>query len=135
VVTVFSMEMSKAESENFDAQVELDEERFETAERLAYKSMLMAAQALVRTQNLDVTNEPDAIVDEFRKRFVDTKVFFDKYAGAKFAHYLLNRHVSAPARIDYDVVRQRIEEAQLFIEATHACEARLGSAITGGTPV
>ncbi|MEE9219412.1 MAG: nitrite/sulfite reductase, partial [Acidobacteriota bacterium] len=135
VVTVFSIEVSKAESENFDAQVELDEGCYERAEHRAYKSMLMAAQALVRTRNLDVEDDPDQIVSEFKTRFVDTKLFFDKYAGGKFARYLLNRHQSLPPRIDSDVARERVEEAQLFIEAVHACESRLGGGASGGVPV
>lgn len=132
VVTVFSMEISKAESESFDAQVELDEGRYERAEQRAYRSMLMAAQALVRTRNLDVADDPGEIVSEFRSRFVDTQLFYDKYAGGKFAHYLLRRHESPPGRIDRDVAHQRVEEAQLFIEATHACESRLSGAAIGG---
>ncbi len=132
VVTVFSMEISKAESESFDAQVELDEGRYERAEQRAYRSMLMAAQALVRTRSLDVADDPDEIVSEFRSRFVDTQLFYDKYAGGKFAHYLLRRHESPPGRIDHDVAHQRVEEAQLFIEATHACESRLSGTAIGG---
>jgi len=132
VVTVFSMEISKAESESFDAQVELDEGRYERAEQRAYRSMLMAAQALVRTRNLDVGDDPDQVVSEFKSRFVDSELFFDKYAGSKFAHYLLRRHESPPGRIDRDVAHQRVEEAQLFIEATYACESRLSGAAIGG---
>jgi sulfite reductase (ferredoxin) len=132
VVTVFSMEISKAESENFDAQVELDEGRYERAEQRAYRSMLMAAQALVRTRNLDVADDPGGIVSEFRSRFVDTRLFYDKYAGGKFAHYLLRRHESPPGRIDRDVAHRSVEEAQLFIEAAHACESRLSGAAIGG---
>jgi sulfite reductase (ferredoxin) len=131
VVSVFSMEISKAESEHFDAQVELDQGRFEEAERRAYRSMLMAAQALVRTRNLDVGDGPERIVSEFRSRFVDSGLFSDKYAGGKFAHYLLRRHETPPGRIDRDVAHRRVEEASLFIEAAHACESRLGGAALG----
>ena len=134
VVSVFSMQMSKAESENFDAQIELEEGRHQQAEDLAYRSMLIAAQALVRIQHHDVTDDADDIVGQFRKRFVDTKLFFDRYAGGKFAQYLLTRHRSVPDRMDHDVAHQRIEETQLFIEAAHACESRLVAAATGGAP-
>jgi len=132
VVSVFSMEIAKAESENFDAQIELEEDRFERAEQMAYKAMLMAAQALVRTRFQDVGDDPGRIVTEFRARFFDTQLFFDRFAKGQFAQYLLSRHEGPPARMDRDAARTRVEEAQLFIEATHACEARLRGASVGG---
>ncbi len=135
VVSVFSMEISKAESENFDAQIEMDEGRHDRAERTAYHAMLMAAQALVRTRFQDITDDPDQIVSEFRKRFVDTQLFFDRFAKGQFAQYLLLRHEGAPERIDEDEAHQRIEEAQLFIEAAIACEARLKQAAAAGPPL
>ena len=55
-------------------------------------AMLEAAQALIRTQFQDISGQPDTVVGEFRARFCDTEVFYDVYAGAKFAHYLLARH-------------------------------------------
>jgi sulfite reductase (ferredoxin) len=132
VVSVFSMEISKAESEAFDAQIELEEGRHAKAEAIAYRAMLMAAQALVRRQYQDITDDPDQIVSEFKKRFVDTEIFFDKYMKGQFAQYLLLRHASPPQRLDRDAAHQRIEEAQLFIEATHACEARLRAGAAAG---
>jgi sulfite reductase (ferredoxin) len=131
VVSVFSMEISKAESENFDAQVELDEGDFAAAERMAYRAMLMAAQALVRTRFQDLSDNPDQIVAEFKKRFFDTEIFFDKYMKGQFAQYLLLRHQGPPARLDRDAAHQRVEEAQLFIDAAHACEARIKGAAIG----
>ena len=58
---------------------------------------------------------------EFRERFYDTKLFRDKYAGGKFAQYLFRRHKTPPSTTDGDTARQLVEEAQLFIEAAHAC--------------
>ncbi|MDX1565544.1 MAG: hypothetical protein R3236_09075, partial [Phycisphaeraceae bacterium] len=132
VVSLFSMEISKAESEVFDAQIALDDGDFQEADRGAYRSMLMAAKALVRTQYLDVGDNPDDIVREFVERFVKTELFYDKYAKGKFAQYLIARHETGPVRQDKDAVRQLIEEAQLFIEATHACESRLGQTAPAG---
>jgi sulfite reductase (ferredoxin) len=135
VVSVFSMEISKAESENFDAQIELEQGRFEKAEQMAYRSMLMAAQALVRTRFQDVGDDADEIVAEFRKRFVDTQLFFDRFMKGQFAQYLLLRHETPPARLDRDAAHQRVEEAQLFMEAARACEARLKGVSVGGAAI
>ncbi|MFP6565405.1 MAG: nitrite/sulfite reductase [Myxococcota bacterium] len=124
VVSLFGIEVVKAESQAFDAQVALEEEDFEEAESLAYQAMCTAARSLVRTEFIDVTEDPDSIVSEWKTRFYDSERFFDKYARGKFGSYLLDRYASFPDRMDRDVAAQRVEEALLFIEATHACEAR-----------
>jgi len=128
VVSLFGIEVVKAESQAFDAQIALEEGDHETAEELAYKAMLSAARALVRTEYIDVTEAPDQIVKEWKVRFFDNERFFDRFARGTFGNYLLDRHARPPARVDARVAAQRIEEAQLFIEACHACEARLGGA-------
>ncbi len=135
VVTLFSMEIAKAESEAFEAQVVLDDGDYRKADELAHRAMLLAARALVLTQYIDVGDDPDGIVEEFRRRFYDTELFFDKYAKGKFAQYLFARHESPNPNPDQDSAHWLIEEAQLFIEATHACEGRLAGAAAGGVAV
>ncbi len=130
VVSLFSMEISKAESEYFDALIALDDGHFADAEQRAYRAMVLAARALVRTQFLDVGDDPNNIVNEFKTRFYDTELFFDPFAKGKFGRYLLNRHDNPPNRLDADTAHQTIEEAQLFIEATHSAEARVNGLIT-----
>ena len=136
VVSLFGIEVVKAESQAFDAQVALEEDEPEAAEDLAYRAMLSAARALVRTEYIDVTEEPADIVKEFKARFFDSQRFFDKYAGGKFGQYLLDRHEEPPTRLDAATASRRIEESLLFIEAAHACEARIsaaGGAVTEST--
>jgi len=128
VVTLFSMEIARAESEAFEAQVALEEGKIKRADRRAYQAMILAARALVRTQFLDVGDEPDRIIDEFRTRFCDTGLFFDTYARGKFAEYLFNRHTHPPAKPEKAAAHRLIEEAQLFIEAAHACDMRINDA-------
>ena len=124
VVSLFGIEVVKAESQAFDAQCALEDGDYEQAEELAYQAMCTAARSLVRTEFIDVTEDPDSIVPEFRVRFFDSERFFDKYAKGKFGSYLLDRFAEEPDRIDRDVAARRVEESLLFIEATHACEAR-----------
>jgi sulfite reductase (ferredoxin) len=95
--------------------------------------MVEAARALVKTEFLDVPGAPDTVVSEFRRRFYDTELFYDKYAGGKFAMYLFRRHESGP-KLKPDVVHHLIEEAQLFLEACHACQARLATRPAAGMP-
>jgi sulfite reductase (ferredoxin) len=89
--------------------------------------MLHAARALIKTQFLDIPEEPDRIIEEFRRRFLDTELFFDPFAKDKFARYLFKAHEEEQNGVDYtpDLAHQRIEEAQLFIEATHSCYGRM----------
>ena len=129
VVSLFSMEIAKSESEHFDALIALDEGDYALADQRAYNAMVIAARALVLPNYLDVGNDPDTIVQEFRTRYYDTQLFFDKFAKGKFAGYLFNRHENPPATPTEDSAHRLIEEAQLFIEATHACEARVNGVI------
>jgi sulfite reductase (ferredoxin) len=124
VVSLFSIEISQAESEHFEALVALDDGHFVKADESAYRSMVMAARALVRTQYPNVGQEPQRIVDEFRTRFYDTEIFFDKYAKGKFAQYFFERHENPSDTHTRESAYRVIEEARLFIEAVHECEAR-----------
>jgi len=124
VVSLFGMEVVIAESQAFDAQCALEDGKFVEAEALAYRAMVSAARALVRMEYIDVTEDPADVVAEFKKRLCDTELFFDKYAKGKFAAYLLNRHEQGPGDVGRDEAAARVEEALLFIEAAHACEAR-----------
>jgi sulfite reductase (ferredoxin) len=131
VVSLFGIEVVKAESEVFDAQIALDEEHEpEQAEGLAYRAMLSAARALVRTEHIDVTEDPDDIVAEWQRRFFDTERFFDRFAKGKFGRYLLDLHEDPAPSGDPAVAARRIEEAQQFIDAAHSCHARVTAEAT-----
>ena len=119
------VELQSAERICFEAQVELDEGNLEGAEVKAYKAMLRGATALLRKELQDVSNDPDEIVAEFKTHFYDTKIFWDRFAHGKFGKYLIYRNESPPSDINNDLVHRKIEESQLFIEAAHACYAKL----------
>jgi sulfite reductase (ferredoxin) len=130
-VSLFGIEVVKAESQSFDAQIALDDGDYESADQLSYGAMLSAARALVRTEFIDVTEDPEDIVREFKVRFYDTERFFDRFARGKFGQYLLARHENAGEDATEDATQRHIEEAQIFIEAAHACEARVTAAPSG----
>ena len=129
VISRIDLELSIAESTAFESQIALDEGDLERADERAYQAMLTAARALVGTEWIDVPGDPDTIVSEFRTRFYDTKIFFDRFAHGKFARPLFERHeaAAAPPR-DADSVRELVEETNLFIDAVHACNIRLAEA-------
>jgi sulfite reductase (ferredoxin) len=131
VVSLFSMEISKAESTHFDALLALDDGDYALADQRAYQAMVLAARALTRTQFLDVGDDYDNIVNEFRTRFYDTELVYDKFAKGKFARYLFTRHDNAPQTITEDNAHQIIDETQLFIESIHSAEQRINGVIVG----
>ena len=88
--------------------------------------MLTAAKALIQGQTFNIGDDPDQIVEEFRTRFYDTRLFFDPFAKGKFAQYLFRVHGEPLDTIGDDEAHRRIEEAQLFIEAAHGCYQRMG---------
>src|SRR5439155_11098450 len=100
-------------------------------DRLAYAAMLEAAKTLVKMEFRDVPDTPDAIVSEFRTRFVAPKLFWDKYHAGQFANYLFARFEQPPAgEVTKDWAHRLVDEATLFIDAAHACHARVQQART-----
>ena len=129
VVSLFSLEIARAESAHFEALLALDDGNFKQVDEQAYKAMVLAARALVRTKYLDVGDDYGNIVNEFRSRFYDTELVYDRFAKGKFARYLFKRHAQTPARINEDYAHQVIDETQLFIENVHSAEQRINGVI------
>ncbi|HZU82376.1 MAG TPA: nitrite/sulfite reductase [Polyangiaceae bacterium] len=129
VVPYVEVELAGAEREIFESQVLLDEGKVDGAAERAYSAMLRGARALARERNANVGSDPDEIVSEFRKHFYDTQLFFDPFAGGKFAHYLFRAHDERARPATADAAHQLIEEATLFVDAAHQCYTRLGSAL------
>jgi len=130
VVSPIDFGLAAAERELFEAQLAFEKGAVERAGKSAYHSMLNAAKALVQVENLDVKDNPDQIVSEFRSRYYDTQLFFDPFAGGKFANYLFDAHSKANQPRSEESVRYLMDEAQLFIDAAHACNNRLGTLVT-----
>ncbi len=125
VVSSIEFDLADAERELFEAQLLLEEGKYQRADELAYDAMLKTARALVRTQLPNVGDGPDHIVQEFKTRFADTDLFDKEFASGKFAQYLFRRHDSAERAGTHEAAHQLIEEASLFVEAGHACHLRL----------
>jgi sulfite reductase (ferredoxin) len=139
VISVTQFDLADAERLVFEGQVHLENENYAQADALAYRAMTQAALSLIKTQFLDVADNPDNIVSEFRRRFYDTGLLGDRYAGNKFAEYLFRRHDMPPKTHTRDQAYRIVEEAQLFIEATYAChdslaERRAASPAFAGVP-
>ena len=128
VVSPAEFTLAASERELFEAQLLLDAGHAQPAVKAAYASMVRAARGLVQAQNPAIGENEEQIIAEFTKRYYDTQLFWDKYAGGKFAEYLFKakEFVSDGKAADADRAVQLLQEAQLFIDAAHDCHNKLG---------
>jgi sulfite reductase (ferredoxin) len=129
VVSQTQFTLAASERELFEAQIYFDSGDFRKAVLTAYSAMVQAAQGLVKIQNYDIPNDEEIILSEFRQRFCDTQLFYDKYAGGKFADYLFKARDALKDNGDMgrELALHRLQEAQLFIDAAHSCYNKLSS--------
>lgn len=129
VVSLTNFDVAIAESLNFDATLLLEggeaNGNVQHAADKALAAMLKAAQALLKAQNVDIADEPEVIVGDFRRYFYDTELFFDPFVKGKFASYLFNAYDNRELPASFDRARQAVEEARLFIEAAYECHSRM----------
>jgi sulfite reductase (ferredoxin) len=78
---------------------------------------------LVKNKNPFVTGR-EQLISDFRTLYCDTKIFYDPFAGDRFANFFFKALETNSNNHTADGARQRLEEAQLFIEAAHSCLAR-----------
>jgi sulfite reductase (ferredoxin) len=131
IVSLAQFGFTLAESEAFEAQILLDAGQYQQADEKGYQAMITAAKTLVQIQWLDAPNDPNIVVEEFRKRFVEPKLFWDTYHHGQFANYLFARHEGADTRYTKDTAHKIVEEANLFIDAAHKCHAKFQSQSAG----
>jgi len=131
VVNPIDFQLAACERESFEAQLALEAGETARAAELAYGAMLHGAAALLRQLLPTVSGDPDQIASLFRSRLVDTQLFHDPFAGSKFAHYFLQAHERRGRAVSAEQAHQLVEEANLFIEASHACYARMQSQAVG----
>ncbi len=125
VVSMTQFGLAASERQVFEAQLFLENGESAKAAQTAYAAMLQAAKALIQVQFIDVKEDSEYLVAEFRQRFYDTQLFYDPFAGPTFALYLFHAHDEGLEGLSLEAVRRRIEEARLFIEAAYACYNRL----------
>ena len=121
VISVAQFDLADAERLVFEGQLQMDNGNYTQADALAYKAMLQAAVSLIKTQYLDVRDDPATIVREFRTRFYETELLRDRYAGSKFAQYLFN----GMKHLQKSTLTTRLtaswKKLSCFIEAAYAC--------------
>jgi sulfite reductase (ferredoxin) len=127
VVPLVEMGLAASEREVFEAQVLLDENKPSEAASRAFSAMLVAARALTRQKNENLSDQPEEVVSEFKRLFVDTKLFWDTYAHGKFAQYFFKAFEEPAKDPSKDTAHQLVEEAQLFVDAAYECYTKTGN--------
>ena len=137
VVSQAEFTLAASERELFEAQLLLDAGHSQPAVKAAYASMVRAAQGLVKDYNPAISENDDQIIAEFTQRFYDTQLFWDKYAGGKFAEYLFKakEFIANGQSADADRAVQLLQEAQLFIDAAHDCHNKTRGGAPGGVAI
>jgi len=136
VVSQAQFTLAASERELFEAQIYFDSGDLKKAVTTAYEAMVHAAQGLVKVQSQDVPNDEETVLSEFKQRYCDTQLFYDKYAGGKFAEYLFKARddLRSAGEVERELALQRLQEAQLFIDATHSCYNKLSSMMPANRP-
>jgi sulfite reductase (ferredoxin) len=127
VVTPIEFQLTASEREAFEAQLALEAGDIPKAVITAYESMRNAAQALLAWRVIPHEMTADGIAAAFKQAFYDTESFFDPFVGGKFAQYYFAAHEQRNEPYDAEKTHRLIEEAQLFIEASHAFYGRLSA--------
>ncbi|KPK13017.1 MAG: sulfite reductase [Myxococcales bacterium SG8_38] len=126
IVPFVEFGLQEAEQQLHDAQDALDAGQATAAAAGAFNAMVTAAKALVRHLDVQVKDDPSDVVAHFKTHLHDTELFHDPFAKGKFASYLLQMHGEKPyENADREIAHRTLDEAQLFLEAAHACYQRL----------
>jgi sulfite reductase (ferredoxin) len=129
IVPFVEFGLQEAEHQLHEAQDALEAGKPQVAAEGAFNAMVTAAKALVRHLEVQVKDDADDVVANFRTHLHDTELFHDPFAKGKFASYLLKMHDDQSyAKADAEIAHSTLDEAQLFLEAAHACYQRLSEA-------
>ena len=127
VVTPLEFQLAACEREAFEAQLALEKGDAGSAAQLAYRAMLRGATALLVWRRVYYVDTPEGVVEAFRREFYDTEIFFDPFAGGKFAQYFFRAHEHAGDSYSLEAAHRLVEETQLFIEACHSCSLKMSA--------
>ena len=129
IVPFVEFGLQEAEQQLHDAQDALEAGNAATAAAGGFNAMVTGAKALVRHLDVQVKDDADDVVTNFKTHLHDTKLFHDPFAQGKFATYLLRMHANKSYEdADDEIAHRTLDESQLFIEAAHSCYQRLTEA-------
>jgi len=111
--------LDDAERLIFEASLHLEAGRTREAAEVSFRGMKASADALLSTRGLLLSDRYDTGA-ELRARFVETGNFFPGVA-----EYYAKAASQEPTGVSPALARQRVEEANLFIEEAHVVYSRM----------
>jgi sulfite reductase (ferredoxin) len=125
VVTPAEFQLTAAEREAFEAQLQLERGEVEAAAATAYGAMSHGALALLKHRGVGFPEDAESVLHRFKKHVYDTNLFHDDFVGGKFAQYYFEAHENRANQFNAEQAHRLVEETQVFLEACYACYARL----------
>jgi sulfite reductase (ferredoxin) len=115
-----------AESERliFEAQLMLDESKAALASENALAAMFSAAAAVCFEFEPQLGNDRGKIAECFDRKLGETGLFDAASPGGRFSRHFVRARQAEVADVTIAEARQRVEEAQLFIDAAHAYDSK-----------
>ncbi len=107
----------------FEAQLALDEGNADLAAGHALSAMVHAARAACLRLHPTLSESPAAVAAAFDRLLGDTGEFDAASPGGRFSRHYLKAREAGSSAFTLPQARQRVEEAQLFIDASHAYES------------
>src|SRR5690606_5919914 len=95
------------------------------AER-ALSAMVSAARAVCLPLEPGLAETGEAGGTTFDRLLGETSEFDNASPGGRFSKYFVRARLSRTGDVSLAQARQRVEEAQLFIDAAHAYQAKAG---------
>jgi sulfite reductase (ferredoxin) len=124
VVTQAEFLLDAGERLVFEATLALEAGKALDAAQMAYKAMVSAADGLLSTQGLLLSDRYDT-VSEFRARFMEAGRIF-----LGVAEYFVKASGQDLTKVSADRARQLVEEANLFTEEAHVVYGRMAGKAT-----
>ncbi|HYP06954.1 MAG TPA: nitrite/sulfite reductase [Bryobacteraceae bacterium] len=125
VVTPTEFQLTAAEREAFEAQLQLERGEVAAAASTAYGAMSHGALALLKHRGVGFPEDAESVMERFRKHLFDTNLFHDDFVGGKFAQYYFDAHDGRSRDFNSEEAHRLVEETQVFLEACYACYARM----------
>ncbi len=111
--------LEDADRLSFEASLHLEAGRREEAAGAAFEAMKKAADGLLSTRGLLLSDRYDT-VEEFRGHFGENGKFLPMVS-----EYFFRAAQEGPGNLDTEQAHQRVEEATLFIEEAHGVYSRM----------
>jgi sulfite reductase (ferredoxin) len=115
--------LEDAERLVFDGSLHLEAGRIQETAKTSYSAMVAAANGLLSTKGLLLSDKFDPLL-EFQKHFAEPGKFFPGCA-----EYFAKAAAEGQRQVSAERARQRLEEANLFVEEAHVVYSRMAGSV------